>query len=139
MNDKIFLDTNILVYANDKSNSTKQNIAKQIIFESVRSETGVISTQVLSEFYVTVTRKIQVPLSVESAQTQIRLFKGLEIVAIDFPLIQDAIAISQQHLLSYWDSLILAAAKREKCATLLTEDLNHGQEIESVKVKNPFI
>jgi len=139
MKDKYFIDTNILVYANDKSDIIKQKIAKRIILTGVRDETIAISTQVLSEFYVTVTKKIKVPLSPEIAKKEILLLTSVDIIEIDFDLIIRAIDISNKYLLSYWDSLIIAAAIKSRATVLFSEDLNHDQIIDTVIIINPFI
>ncbi len=139
MNDRHFIDTNILVYANDSSDKDKQRIAKKIILDGVRKESIAVSTQVLSEFYVTVTRKIKVTLSPEIAKKEIQLLSTIEIIEIDFDLVIQAIDLSEKYKLSYWDSLIIAAAAKSKSTTLFSEDLHHNQVIETVRVINPFI
>ena len=139
MNDRYFVDTNILVYANDPAEKTKQQIAQNIILDGIRKELIVISAQVLSEFYVTVTRKIQKAMDQKSALNEIKLLRHVEIMDIDFNLIIQAIRISQKHNLSYWDSLIISAAIHSKVNILYSEDLNHNQVIEGVRIINPFI
>jgi predicted nucleic acid-binding protein len=139
MKDKYFIDTNILVYANDRSEKVKQKRAQQILFDGIANEKIAISAQVLSEFYVTVTQKIKIKLPANIAKKEILLFKMIEIVEIDFNLIVQAINISNENKLSYWDSLIIAAAQRAKCNILYSEDLNPDQTIDSVKIENPFI
>ncbi|MBN2356931.1 PIN domain-containing protein [candidate division KSB1 bacterium] len=139
MKDKIFIDTNILVYANDRSDAFRREKSKQALYEGLVNGNLVVSTQVLGEFYVTVTRKIKVPLSTDIAQKQIQLLRSIEIVEIDFHLVLQAIDLSNRHLISYWDSLILAAAQKAKCMTIYSEDLNPGQIIESIVVLNPFL
>jgi len=139
MRDKEFLDTNILVYANDRSVKAKHEMAKQILIDGIEKETLVVSTQVLSEFFTTVTRKIKVPLPKVTAQKEIMLLRSIETIVIDFNLVLHAIDISIQSGLSYWDSLILAAARKAKCAVLYSEDLNPGQNIDGVTIVNPFL
>ena len=139
MRDKEFLDTNILVYANDRSVKAKHEMAKQILIDGIEKETLVVSTQVLSEFFTTVTRKIKVPLPIVTAQKEIMLLRSIETIVIDFTLVLHAIDISIQSGLSYWDSLILAAARKAKCAVLYSEDLNPGQNIDGVTIVNPFL
>jgi predicted nucleic acid-binding protein len=138
MKDKFFIDTNILVYANDKSERKKQERAKQILFDGIVNEDIVISTQVLSEFYVTVTKKIETKLSASIAKKEILLLKTIEIIEIDIHLIIQAINISVNTNISYWDALIIAAAQKAKCNFIYSEDLNPGQTIGTVVVKNPF-
>ena len=138
MKDKYFIDTNILVYANDRSEKDKHERAKQIILQGIANENIVVSTQVLSEFYVTVTRKIKTRLPVKIAKKEILLLKNIEIIDIDFHCIIQAINISNENKLSYWDSLIIAAAQKAKCNIVYSEDLNPDQTIDSVTIKNPF-
>lgn len=138
MKDKYFIDTNILVYANDRSEKAKQERAKQILVDGIVRENIAVSTQVLSEFYVTVTQKIKVKLPEDTARKEIVLLKAIDIVEIDFNLIMQAIDISRKNNLSYWDSLIVAAAQKAKCNILYSEDLNPDQKVDSLTIKNPF-
>jgi len=139
MNDKYFFDTNILVYANDSSEKEKQNIARDLIKDSLHKQNGVISVQVLSEFWVTVTRKIKTPLSIEIAEKEIELFQLMEIVDLDYQLFKEAIRFQRLIHISYWDSLILAASHSSGCKKIYTEDLNHGQIISNMELCNPFL
>ncbi|MEA1911586.1 MAG: PIN domain-containing protein [Spirochaetota bacterium] len=139
MNDKIFFDTNILVYSNDSSEKVKQKIARDIIRKSLIKQNGVISVQVLSEFWVTVTRKLKEPLSFEVADKEIELFQLMEIITLDYPVFKDAIRFQRVMQISYWDSLILAASHSAGCKTIYTEDLNHGQVISNMELCNPFL
>jgi predicted nucleic acid-binding protein len=138
MKDKYFIDTNILVYANDRSEKSRHERAKQILIGGIDNENIVVSTHVLSEFYVTVTRKIKIPLPENSAKKEILLLRAVEIVEVDFNLIIHAMDISRKNDLPYWDSLIIAAALKAKCTVLYSEDLNPGQTIDSVTIVNPF-
>jgi predicted nucleic acid-binding protein len=139
MKDKVFIDTNVLVYANDKTEKNKHEQAKQILVNGIVDENIALSAQVLSEFYVTVTRKIQVKLPENIAKKEILLMRVFEIVDIDFHLIIQAVDISNKNGLSFWDSLIVAAALKAKCNVLYSEDLNHNHRIDSVTIINPFI
>lgn len=138
MNDKWFLDTNLLVYAYDSHDLRKQSIAQDWIKESIRTGKGAISAQVLSEFYVVVTQRIRNPILPEDAQKCIQLFGGLEVVEIDRLLVYQAIDLHRQHRISYWDALIVAAAERAGCSKVLSEDLNEGQRYNSIEMQNPF-
>jgi len=138
MKDRYFIDTNILVYANDKSEKDKYNKAKKLLLNGIINENIAVSAQVLSEFYVTVTQKIKKTLPADIAKKEIQLFKAVDIIDIDFHLIIKAINISHKHSLSYWDSLIVAAAQKAKCNILYTEDMNPDQTIDSVTIKNPL-
>ncbi len=136
--EKYFIDTNVLVCAHDTRDFGKQSKAQSIIFDGLRSGTAVISTQVLSEFFVIITQKIEKPLSEEKAKKEIILFSNLEIIEVDLPMITRAIDIKMKWRLSYWDSLILSAAQRGGCSKLYSEDFSDGQNYGSVKICNIF-
>lgn len=138
MTDNIFLDTNILVDANDAAEPGKQGIARKVIKDVLHAENGVISVQVLSEFWVTVTRKIRNPLSASTARQEAELFRLMTIVDLDSTLFFDALRLQQLYQISYWDAQIIAAAETAGCSTLYSEDLNAGQTYANVKVVNPF-
>lgn len=135
---KVFLDTNILVYAHDAHSPGKQSAAEHLIVESLRSGTGVISAQVLAEFFVTVTRKIRQTMPARRAREEIALLSNLEVVETDATLILRAADVSMRWKVSFWDALILAAAERAGCGTVYSEDLADGQAYGSVTVRNPF-
>lgn len=138
MSDKWFLDTNLLVYAYDTRNSQKQIIAQDWIKKSIRMGRGVLSAQVLSEFYIVVTQRIKNFLSLTEAKKIIGLFDRLEVVEIDRPLVHHSIEIHQQYQISYWDAMIIAAAERAGCSIVLSEDLNDGQKYNGITARNPF-
>ena len=138
MNDKVFIDTNILVYANDSSDKDKQEKAKTLIRNVLLDQSGVISIQVLSEFWVSVTKKIDVPLSEDIAQKQTEFFELMVIIDLTLSIFKSAVTIKKRNKLSYWDSLIIAAAYSAGCSTIYTEDFNHGQIIEGMTICNPF-
>jgi predicted nucleic acid-binding protein len=139
MNDaKYFLDTNLLVYANDGTDPGKQEIARRLIIDGISSGNAVLSTQVLGEFWVTATQKIQVTLSREDALKEIDLFRAMRVESTDTMTVRMAIHIQDLHHLSYWDSLILAAARQAGCGRLFSEDLNAGQEVMGMAIENPF-
>lgn len=133
---RVFLDANILVYAQDAGSTRKQRKSREIIAALGESGDGVISTQVMQEFFVTATRKIGVPPLV--AKALLKTFGVFEIVQVSPPLIQEAVDCSILNQLSFWDSLILAAAASAGCAMVYSEDLNPGQAILGVKVQNPL-
>ncbi len=148
MNDRSFVDTNVLVYLFDADSPAKQARARQILEQDggnvplAGSRKGnsylVLSTQVLQEFYVTVTRKLGVPLAPEVAVEATRRFAELHLVYIDAQLIFNAIALSQRHTVSMWDGLILQAALDGGCTRLLTEDLHDGWNLDGLRIENPF-
>ena len=138
MSDKVFLDTNILVYAYDQSEPEKQAKAQALLTRGIERENTVISAQVLGEFFVVVTRRIQTPLSAEQAEQVIDLLSILPVVEVDLKLVRRAISVHKESQISYWDSLIVCAAECAGCQTILSEDLNTGQVYHGVKVENPF-
>lgn len=132
-----FLDTNILVYAEDQSEQIKRRQAVQLILEHKRQRTGVVSLQVLQEFFTTVTRKFNLDLGIARYKVE---FHSRFIVGE--PTVTDilaAIDIHRIHGFSYWDALILRMAKQTGCRVLLTEDLQHGQVFDGVRIVNPFL
>jgi predicted nucleic acid-binding protein len=137
MSDKVFLDANILLYAHDTGAPNKQRRSRDVIANLVDSGEGVISTQVMQEFFVAATRKLGVsPLAAKAVLKTLTVF---EIVQVSPSLIHEAIDCAVVNTLSFWDALILAAAASAGCVTMYTEDLNHGQIILGVRVQNPFV
>ena len=139
MSDRYFIDTNIIVYAHDNNFPAKQLKAQDIIFTGIRENSGVISAQVLSEFFVTVTKKNKQNYSAAAAKHEILLLSHLQVVDIDFDLVIRAVGLQDRYQLSYWDSLILSAAERSECDTLYSEDLSHGQNYDGIQCINPFL
>lgn len=133
---KIFVDTNLLVYTLDSRDILKQLKAREIITKVVNLHQPVISTQVLKEFYVASTTKLKTDQLI--AKNIIHNFRNIEIVQNDLELIEQAIDISVISQLSFWDSLIIAAAEKAKCEYLFSEDLNSGQIYRGVRLVNPF-
>jgi len=133
---KAFLDTNVLAYAADCSLPDKQSRARSLLRELAENSTGVVSTQVLQEFYVTATKKLGIdPLQ---AKDMVRAFGHYEVVTITPGLIGEAIDCSLLAQLSFWDALIVVAAESARCSQPWTEDLNDGQIIRGVRVRHPF-
>lgn len=133
---KSFLDTNILIYQLDSRDQDKQRKCRRLMKALAESHEAVISTQVLQEFYVACTAKMKMkPLLVKSIMHG---FENLEVVTVGSELINEAINTSIQYHLSFWDSLVIVAAESAKCQYLLTEDLNVGQVVRNVKIRNPL-
>lgn len=133
---KIFIDTNLIVYTLDKSNVDKQERARNIIRKIVNVHQPVISTQVIKEFYVVAINKMKAdPIIVKNI---LHNFRNMEIVTNDLELIEQAIDISVISQISFWDSLIIAAAEKANCEYIFSEDLNPGQTYRGVLVVNPF-
>lgn len=133
---RVFLDTNILVYAQDASAPAKQRTSRALIAELAANVDGVISTQVIQEFYVAATGKIGVPPL--AAKGIIKTFSVFDIVQVSPALIQEAIDCSILNQLSFRDALIVASAASAGCSTLLSEDLGNGQVVLGVRIQNPF-
>jgi predicted nucleic acid-binding protein len=138
MSGRIFVDTNILIYAHDLDAGSKRKIAVAIMEELWEHQTGVISTQVLQEFYVNVTRKIPNPIPKTKARGIIENYRYWQVEQISPATILSASEIEERYMLSFWDSLIIAAASKANATRILTEDLNHGQVIAGILVENPF-
>ncbi len=134
---KIFFDTNILVYSVDENDLQKKEIASQLLTDASSSKTGIISTQSLQEFYNVAVKKLK--LSKQIAKEYVELFSSqLTVRQVTVPLILNAIDISIKNKLSFWDSLILSSANDNGCIIVYSEDLNNGQIIGGTKILNPF-
>jgi predicted nucleic acid-binding protein len=136
MSDRIFVDTNVLVYAFDRDEAGKRKRSLEILGGT---DALVLSTQVLQEFYVVVTRKLKRPLPEADAEMAVRDFTQLEVVSVDPSLVLRAIETSRAHVLSFWDSLVLCAAAAAGCPVLYSEDMQHGREIMGVRITNPYV
>src|SRR5580658_5507086 len=128
-NQLAFVDTNVLVYAFEKSSSPKKQRAKSLIDELIDEDLLRVSTQVLQELFVTLTRKGNQRCSSEEALTIVEDLTVWPVTSIDFGAIRAAIRLADQAKLSFWNALIVTAAARSGAAVLYTEDLNDGQEI----------
>ena len=138
MNDRVFVDSNILVYAHDLDAGEKNQKAVEVVRELWVSQNGVISTQVLQEFYVNVTRKIPQPLDRSTAREVIRNYSLWQTETIDSSDVFRASEIEEANQISFWDALIIVAAVKGGASLLLSEDLNAGQIIAGVVIENPF-
>ena len=132
----VFVDTNVLIYALDEADRKKQQLAQAWRMELWKSRRGRISYQVLQEFYVKVTQKW--PTARERARAEVRDLLAWQPVAADATLLERAWKIQDRYRFSFWDALIVAAARVASCRYLLTEDLQADQEIDGVLVVNPF-
>lgn len=138
MIDRVFFDTNVLVYAYDKHEPEKRAKAQSMLTEAIQNENGCLSAQVLGEFFTVVTRKIKKPLSAEDAEEVIERLGILLVQEIDSSAVKRAIDTHKRYGISYWDSLILSAAEKAGCAQVQSEDLKNGEEYNGVRVVNPF-
>jgi len=139
MTDKVFVDTNILVYAHDLDAGDKHGLAAEIVSQLWESRNGVLSTQVLQEFYVTLIRKVSSTLSKLEARKLLQKYSNWHVVLNDPLIIVQASEIEESYDISFWDALIVSAAYSQNVPTILTEDLSHGQIIEGILIKNPFV
>jgi predicted nucleic acid-binding protein len=136
MNARSFFDTNVLVYADDRRAGTKQTRAIDLVEEHRRDGTGVVSLQVLQEYFVTVTRKLNVDSPL--ARRKVEILSEFDVVVPDVADILAAIDLHRLHGFSFWDALVLRAATQAGCSVLLTEDFQDGREINGIQVVNPF-
>jgi predicted nucleic acid-binding protein len=133
-----FVDTNILVYAEDRDAKTKHEVARDLIVQLWDDRAGVLSVQVLQEFYVTVTRKLKKPLSNPKALEVVAEYLTWNVVENTGKLLTTAIELQQKAQLSFWDAMVVQAAIDAQCDTLYSEDLNAGQRFGSLLIVNPF-
>ena len=139
MSVRAFVDTNILVYSRDKSEEAKQAIALDWLSVLWQQRSGRISSQTLNEFYVTVTQRLKPGLSRPEAQADIRSLLLWNPIAVDSTVIENAWLIQERYSFSWWDSLILSAAQIQDCRYVLSEDMQHGQQIGNMTIINPFL
>lgn len=134
-----FVDTNVLAYAHDASEQTRQPIAEALLDDLWRTRSGILSTQVLSEFYVVATRKFDPPLPRREAREVVDAYATWPVVQVDAALIMAASALEEGHQLSFWDAMIIEAARRGGAGRLVSEDLQAGQRIAGLVIENPFV
>lgn len=133
-----FIDTNVLVYAFERSASEKKQIAQKLLSELMDGDRLRVSTQVLQELFVTLTRKVMRPCSSDEALDLLEHLTAWPLMVVDYAAIRAAVELTGQARLSFWDALIVVAAARSGASILYSEDLNHGQEILGVRITNPF-
>jgi predicted nucleic acid-binding protein len=136
MSVRSFFDTNVLVYADDKASPAKQRRALSLLAEHRRAVTGVVSLQVLQEYFVTVTRKLGVDSRI--ARRKVELLAEFDVAISEVADVLAAIDLHRLHGFSFWDALVLRSAKRTGCSVLFTEDLQDTREIDGVHIVNPF-
>lgn len=135
---KSFVDTNVLVYAEDRDSGARHAIARDLLVELWNTRQGVVSVQVLQEFYVTITRKPKKPLSPARALEIVREYLTWAVVENTPDLLVSAISLHQKAQLSFWDAAVVQAALDAGCSRLYTEDLDAGQRFGSLVIDNPF-
>ena len=138
MPDRIFVDTNILVYAHDVSAGNKHAAAKKLIQELWENKAGCLSIQVMQEFYVSVTQKVPTPMNYVNAQGIIRNLMYWKVHEPKIDDVLNAVDLQQQYQISFWDAMILQSALQLGCNLLWSENLNPGQVYDGVKLINPF-
>lgn len=136
MSARSFFDTNVLVYADDKAAPAKQRRALDLVAEHRRAGTGVVSLQVLQEYFVTVTRKLQIDPRI--ARRKVELLAEFDVASPEVADILAAIDLHRLHGFSFWDALILRAAQQAGCRVLFSEDFQAGREIDGIQIVNPF-
>lgn len=133
-----FVDTNILLYAYDRDVGSKHDCAKQLLIDLWNEGKGCLSTQVLQEFFVNVTKKIPQPLSTSIAREIMRTYLPWIRVATDGEMAVRASEIADTWQTSFWDGMIIAAAERSGATVLLSEEMQSGQRIAGLLITNPF-
>ncbi|MGH3478349.1 MAG: PIN domain-containing protein [Pseudonocardiaceae bacterium] len=133
-----FVDTNILVYSHDTHDDVKHRAAENLLAQLWTSGVGVLSTQVLQEFYNAATRKLQPPMTPPQARQVVHDYSDWCLVDTDPLLIISASRLSEQHSINFWDALVVEAALRAGAIELVTEDLQHGRRFGELTVRNPF-
>jgi predicted nucleic acid-binding protein len=138
MSDKVFVDTNVLVYAHDLDAGDRHSVASQVVAALWGSRSAVISTQVLQEFYVNATRKIPSPLPRAVARQIVRTYATWQTESVGPLEIQAASELEEHYRLSFWDALIVAAAVKGGASRILTEHMSPGRVISGVRIESPF-
>jgi predicted nucleic acid-binding protein len=140
MNDRFFLDTNIFVYAFDRSSADKAKEALRLIRRAVSSRKGIVSYQVVQEFFNVALRHFARPMNVADAEQYLStVFRPLLAVQSSQALYAEALRLHHQHGFSWYDCLVLAAAIEGQCSVLYSEDLQHGQKVGPLRIENPFL
>jgi predicted nucleic acid-binding protein len=137
MSARSFFDTNVLVYTDDRASPAKQRRALDLVAEHRRAGTGVVSLQVLQEYFVSVTRKLHVDARI--ARRKVELLAEFDVAAPGVTDILAAIDLHRLHQFSFWDALIVRSAKQAGCSILLSENFQEGREFDGVCVANPFL
>ncbi len=133
----VFFDTNVLLYADDASGGPKTDIARGLLREALIQRNGVVSTQVLQEYYVNAAKKLR--LEGSAARARVEVYLGFDVVTVTPPLVLAAVDLHRLDTLSFWDALVVRAAEQANCSTLYSEDLQAGRRFGGVRVVNPFV
>ena len=135
----VFVDTNVLLYAEDRAHTGKHAVARTWLRELWLRRSGRLSTQVLNEFYVTATRKLKPPMPPGDARAEVRRLQRWQPWVVDHATVESAWAVESRFGVNCWDALMVAAAQQQGCDYLLTEDLQHEQLMDGVRILNPFL
>ena len=135
----VFVDTNVLVYAEDRAHLAKHDAARGWLRVLWLRRAGRISTQVLNEFYNVTTRKLKPSMPAGDARAEVRRYQRWQPWMVDHATVEAAWAVESRYGLSYWDALMVAAAQQQGCAALLTDNLQHDQVIDGVRILSPFL
>ncbi|MGH2726042.1 MAG: PIN domain-containing protein [Actinomycetota bacterium] len=133
-----FVDTNVLVYAHDASEKEKGPLAQAILARLWQQRTGAISTQVLQEFYNVATRRFDPPMRRAEARNLVAAYGEWPVIGVDVALIVAASQLEERHTLSFWDALIVEAARRAGASRIVSEDLQAGRRFAGIQIVNPF-
>jgi predicted nucleic acid-binding protein len=136
MSARSFFDTNILVYTDDKAAPAKQRRALELVAEHRRDRSGVVSLQVLQEYFVTVTRKLRVDAVL--ARRKVELMAEFDVASPELSDVLAAIDLHRLHAINFWDALIVRSAKQAGCSVLYSEDMQGGRDVDGVRIVNPF-
>ncbi|MFV2063594.1 MAG: PIN domain-containing protein [Chloroflexota bacterium] len=134
-----FVDTNVLLYAHDRSAGSKRDVAAALVADLWTSRLGVLSTQVLQEFYVNATRKLPRPLSAPRARAIISNYATWPVRRVEPVDVVAASRLEKRHHLPFWDALVIVCAARVGALRLVSEDMQHGRVIAGVRIENPFV
>jgi predicted nucleic acid-binding protein len=135
----VFVDTNVFLYAIDDRHAVKRDRARAWIASCWQHRCGRISTQILNELYVNVRKKFPLAVAQGDARAQVRQYQQWRPWLVDHATVETAWAVESRYGFGYWDALMIAAARHQGCALLLTEDLTHEQQIDSLRIINPFL
>lgn len=136
MAERVFVDTNVLIYADDDDSPDKRDRCRALLRSLIADGRAVVSTQVLQEYFVVATRKLG--LGAEAARARVEALSRLDVVLIRPELVLSAIDLHRLHSISLWDALVVRCAAAARCAVLATEDLQHGRVLEGVRIESPF-
>ena len=140
MSVKFFLDTNIFIYSLEEDSAAKAGLAKQLIEQAVTTRKGLVSYQVVQEFFNVALRRFDVPMQSGDAEHFLTtVFRPLLVVPFSIALCNEALRVFHRYRFPWYDSLIVAGALQAQCGILYSEDFQHGQRFENLEIRNPFL